>query len=485
MAGSIKINYAKKSELLTVDGVGEALADNIITMRKLIPISADILATMTGFRTDMLSVFEFDIDSDTDVGDQTSPHRRRQSPNNFKPNRPNIQNGDRACANVCTAKQTVTVPRNLSYDGNSNWRNFWQRFLAFVNQFELTDINSIVYYFSIMLEGKASHHFENQKRRKDFFTIESLRVAMESRFGSIESSQSALLQLLEIRQFENEEVRDYEDRIWELAEKAYPSLRTEEIERHVILSFARGLQNRDAAQFIMCQNFDKMHRAMQCYVVFMESRRTIPSTRRDDKGYVVRQMYSPENVHSVPREHSEFRRDEGLVQASGYDRYHNSQYPDHESNYHSDRIHERYPDVQSSVRRVQSHTSSEIGELKKLLIDQGRTIDRQNLLIESLCSRMSRMEKSMDILVRDKLSGHKSRRMSPSPSFNRNKSPMRNRSSSQSPNRARSKSPIPYSNKSQDRYNRSESQFTCFLCHAPGHYAADCPERKVSFQKNA
>ena len=535
----ILINSAPKDQLLTVDGVGDVMADNIITLRKMIPLSAQILGTMTGFRTDMLSAFDFSVEVSSheqpstclksvvpsSIPDNTDAQQSnggnslfqrsmnasldashlQQNCGSVSPNRnqgtPNLINGygtprrDHTRQNNIPdihtrdqSKQSLTIPRNMSFDGNSSWRNFWQRFLSFVNQHELTDIQSILYYFSFMLEGKASQHFENQRRRKDFFTIESIRITMEGRFDTMETSQSALIQLLEIRQYEGEEVRDYADRIWELAEKAYPTNRIDEIERHVILAFARGLKNRGAAQFIMCQNFETMNRALQCYIVYTESQAVVPTTSRDDRGYVIRNVHSNEYTQAVPMDDKNFLRNEVPLRNPENDRY---RHPS-ESKYRHDRGDQRYPEVTHSVNRVQSHSKNEMGELKKLIIEQGRIIERQNILIEGLCNRMAQMERGMGVLI----DGEKKRNQpfgnfrtrSPSPSGHRLRSP--------SPSGRRTRSPSGSSlrqNQSAHTYRghskspvRAPSSYsddgTCFLCHAYGHFAAECPDRKVTFQ---
>ena len=55
----IKINVADKSVLLTVHGVGEALAENIINMRKILNITPDILSRLKGYRSGLKRKFDF------------------------------------------------------------------------------------------------------------------------------------------------------------------------------------------------------------------------------------------------------------------------------------------------------------------------------------------------------------------------------------------------------------------------------------------
>ena len=84
--------------------------------------------------------------------------------------------------------------------------------------------------------------------------------------------QAALVQFSTLNQYDNEDVLDWEDRVWKLAYQAFPYSDPDEIERQVISRFILGLADKEAAKFLACQEIDSMTSMLKKYRMFMHAK---------------------------------------------------------------------------------------------------------------------------------------------------------------------------------------------------------------------
>ena len=167
-----------------------------------------------------------------------------------------------------TDRPPVQLPRGLEFDGTTSWRTFKSKFVSFLVQFAIHDKNSVLYYFSMALSGRAGNFFSRIKDSVHLHNIDDLFRHMEDRFDDNQLSQTALVQFQTVRQERDEPVKVWADRVWSLAYQAFPSLPPSEIERQVILRFSLALYNKDAARHLSSQEFKSLSDVMKAYEIF-------------------------------------------------------------------------------------------------------------------------------------------------------------------------------------------------------------------------
>ncbi|MCP3871288.1 MAG: hypothetical protein GY703_24950 [Gammaproteobacteria bacterium] len=162
----------------------------------------------------------------------------------------------------------VQLPKNLTFDGSKSWKTFAHNFKLFLDQYEVTDLKTQVFHFTSALSGQAADYFARVSQRRTLYDIRQAYDIMEERFDDKELSEAALFQFSSLTQTEGEDIKEWADRVWFLAIRAYPDLEPHQVERNVIQRFTLGLRDREALRHIAGKHCDSMSAALNAYKVY-------------------------------------------------------------------------------------------------------------------------------------------------------------------------------------------------------------------------
>ena len=162
------------------------------------------------------------------------------------------QNQQRHSDSVTDNTRSVSIPSTLSFDGDGCWKTFVSRCQRFMEQHRIDTNSARVYYLSSMLTGKASNFFEKLQAKHAHYSYAQLLQEMDRRYDAGSVRQAAILRFNEAAQYEGERIEEYVDRLWELADQAFPGLSLEETERQVICRFGSGLHDKAAKVQCAC-----------------------------------------------------------------------------------------------------------------------------------------------------------------------------------------------------------------------------------------
>ena len=159
------------------------------------------------------------------------------------------------------------TPRFLTFDGSGNFRTFEAKFKDYLIDAELEG-SSALRVLGHVLQGRAADFFQREKERLKWKNVDEALKAIKCRYDEKELPASALLRFNSAYQKEDEDVKVWADRVWELAFRALPKAGTEEMESQVVIRFCLGLRNKEAARHVKCQTPLSMESALQHYEVF-------------------------------------------------------------------------------------------------------------------------------------------------------------------------------------------------------------------------
>lgn len=233
-----KINFLPIEELKAITGIGQTIALRIAKLRKAMgyKLTADSLAAaririrprarddcdFTPFTGDAV-VFADEQLSDDDDGEEEEekipPHRLTQ------------------------------IPKSLIFSGKENWNCFKTKFSTFIAHQKCCEETKLL-YLSLALEDRASVFYEKKNERKNFTKVSAALRELESRFENPDGENAAMMQLRNTVQLEGEKGREYEDRLFEIAYRAYPDRKFEEIEKEVLCQFQLGLFDLKARKYL-------------------------------------------------------------------------------------------------------------------------------------------------------------------------------------------------------------------------------------------
>ena len=146
------------------------------------------------------------------------------------------------------AERTDTLPKSLRYNGTENWNAFKQKFVRYAlvrnwSPYECKD------YLCWCLEGKAIEFFATLLERDATIRYEQIMTKMEKRFGFHEIPETAQVQLNNMKQYADESIEDWADRVLQLATKAFPELPDNYMYKQAINRICHGSYDREAGQY--------------------------------------------------------------------------------------------------------------------------------------------------------------------------------------------------------------------------------------------
>ena len=232
-----KINFLSIEELKNIAGIGQTIALRIAKLRKAMgyKLTADSLAAaririrsrakddcdFTPFNGDAAVIFAGENLSDDDDEEEEEKIKHKLTP----------------------------IPKSLIFSGKENWNCFKTKFSTFISHQNCCDETKLV-YLSLALEDGASVFYEKKNERKNFTKLSSALRELESRFENPDGENAAMMQLRSTVQLEGEKGREYEDRLFEIAYRAYPDRKFEDIEKEVLCQFQLGLFDLKARKYL-------------------------------------------------------------------------------------------------------------------------------------------------------------------------------------------------------------------------------------------
>ena len=145
------------------------------------------------------------------------------------------------------------LPKNLVFDGKSNWFGFKHKFTMYATQLGWTS-DDCLSCLCWSLTGKAADFYAILLEQNLKLTYKQLLSKLECRFGSKELPATAHGLFLQAAQDPRESLEDCADRVMTLATKAFRDLPEEYANEQAILRICQGLADRKAGHHIcMCK----------------------------------------------------------------------------------------------------------------------------------------------------------------------------------------------------------------------------------------
>ncbi|XP_052775282.1 uncharacterized protein LOC128213533 [Mya arenaria] len=143
-------------------------------------------------------------------------------------------------------------PRTLHYDGKTNWAAFSTKFGKYAKASQLSS-EECKDTLCWCLEGKASEYYALVMEQSPDFEFYDLMQRFEKQFGLKELLETAAIRFDNARQFPEESLDDWADRVLSLATKAFRELPEQYMYRKTTLRFCLGCSDREAGESVANQ----------------------------------------------------------------------------------------------------------------------------------------------------------------------------------------------------------------------------------------
>ena len=299
----VKINFAATEELVRVPGVGVKFAAKILRLRETMGnLKPEMLVACLGAKADkdMIGALDFeenpallglDEDETEDEGEDERLEAKmkvmvREAMKELvtpkKKSAPLFGKGKRAMKfsvgedsdeeseeeidfvqpRKSSRRRTPRgLPKNLSYDGKSNWAAFKQKFERYAEAYEWTEeecLNCLCW----SLVGKAADFYATITERMEQLSFRSLVRKLEKRFGAKELAETSQAQFQQATQSEGESLEDWADRVLTLSTRAFKNLPEKYATQQAVVRFCQGLYDKAAAQDASIKRHQTIEEAM-------------------------------------------------------------------------------------------------------------------------------------------------------------------------------------------------------------------------------
>jgi hypothetical protein len=196
-------------------------------------------------------------------------------------------------------RRIANLPKLEPYKGDYAWKDFASK-VRTLSRLAQWQEEELVDRLQLHLSGTALHYFEQLAPgvRNNF---DKAMEAMNRRFGQklpIEAQKAAFRNL---KQKEEESLRDYADRVRETAIEAFPGWEAEIVEAGVITAFLRGMTAHEAAMHGFTANYKNLEDAILGVQVYLEHHRSVYGSTR--KARRVEVLSSDEDDEEIPAVH--------------------------------------------------------------------------------------------------------------------------------------------------------------------------------------
>ena len=159
--------------------------------------------------------------------------------------------------NVCPKKKKKsqkksairTLPKQLQYDGKSNWLPFKHRFTKYAESSDWTAeecLDCLIW----CLTGKAADFCATLMERTKHLSYRKLLKKLDERFGDRELPASAQVRFQQATQKKDESLEDWADRVLTLSGKAFKDLPEKYSNQQAVARFCQGLRDAEAGHHV-------------------------------------------------------------------------------------------------------------------------------------------------------------------------------------------------------------------------------------------
>ena len=205
----------------------------------------------------------------------------------YQPNQFPVQRRKPTRRNTAERSKPPLLPKNLVFDGKTNWTLFKQKFESYAAAAGRTDdkkTDMLIWG----LQGKAADFYVLLCNMNEDLSYKHLISEFGNRFKREELPETLQARFQNECQDEGETLRDWADGILTLAAKAYKDLPEAWIRRHAIIRFCMGCLDLEAGQHAYIQQPKLFKEAMdkmewfQCINKTSKPRRPSSKTTKSD-----------------------------------------------------------------------------------------------------------------------------------------------------------------------------------------------------------
>lgn len=296
-----KINFLPFNDLLEIRGIGRTTAKRIVLYRK--ALSGKITEKslkLSNIRLREKSRKNVDFTPNTDPGF-------------FEDEEPMSESSEEDEDDTKSKNSHLShFPKSISFNGKGNWSCFKKKFTTFVAHEDCNEKTNLV-YLSLALEDKASVFYEKENARNYFTKLEDGLRILELRFENPDREKAAMLQLRSSFQMETESSRDFEDRLSDIAYRAYPLRNAKEVEQEILCQFQVGLYDSKAKKFLSLNEPRNLESAHDMLAKIAYSRTICQKHKSRKESPLVRKVRASSSDSSSSSEESDNESDRGAA----------------------------------------------------------------------------------------------------------------------------------------------------------------------------
>ncbi|MES9880734.1 MAG: hypothetical protein ABW185_07625 [Sedimenticola sp.] len=164
------------------------------------------------------------------------------------------------------------LPKNLNFDGKSNWVAFRQKFTRYAKSKNWSS-EQCLDCLSWSLIGKASDFCATILERNASTTYRQLLHRLEERFGAKELPESAQARFQQASQNAGEKIEDWADRVLTLSTRAFADLPERYSNQQAVSRFCLGLRDSMAGHFVCMQKPTTIEQAINEIRLYQHTRK--------------------------------------------------------------------------------------------------------------------------------------------------------------------------------------------------------------------
>ncbi|KAH3705629.1 hypothetical protein DPMN_080706 [Dreissena polymorpha] len=152
-------------------------------------------------------------------------------------------------------------PKNLGYDGSTNWLSFKQKFESYraVNRWSDSECRD---YLNWCLEGKALDYFTIETSMGEWLSYTDIILKKERRFGTKELPELSKVTFHQAIQGQQESLEEWTDRVLTLATPAFRNIPEQYKREEIVSKFCQGCMDNEAGKHACLQRHKSIQEAI-------------------------------------------------------------------------------------------------------------------------------------------------------------------------------------------------------------------------------